>query len=453
MMTGHLTGVEPKLQAAETALEGAQPDDRTRDLIGHIAAIRAMLAVPQNQVETLLAQSRRALEYLHPNNLPARMTATWALGYASILQGDRTAARRAYAEVIALSQAVGNIILYIGATIGLGTVQEADNQLYQAAEIYRRVLQLAGDLPQPPACEAHLGLARICYEWNDLETAERHGQHSLSLARQMENADKCIACEVVLARVKLARGDLAGAATLLAEASQSARRHNLVFRRLEVAAAQVLIWLRQGQFVAAAQLAETSDLPLSQARVYLTQGDPSTALEVLAAWREQVEAKRLEDERLKVLVLQALALQAQGEGDQAVQLLLDALALAEPEGFIRTFVDEGRPMAQLLSAAAAQGLFPDYLGKLLSACDSEQQRADPRSLPPTIPAQTLFHPLSPRELEVLHLMARGLSNQEISEQLVIAESTVKGHNLNIFGKLQVERRTEAVARARELGLL
>jgi LuxR family maltose regulon positive regulatory protein len=110
-------------------------------------------------------------------------------------------------------------------------------------------------------------------------------------------------------------------------------------------------------------------------------------------------------------------------------------------------------MAQLLSAAAAQGLLPDYLGKLLSACDAEQQRAASSGLPPTTPTQTLFEPLSPRELEVLHLMARGLSNQEISERLVIAESTVKGHNLNIFGKLQVERRTEAVARARELGLL
>jgi LuxR family maltose regulon positive regulatory protein len=453
MMTGLLSGVEPKLQAAEVALEGAESDDQTRDLVGHIAAIRAMLAVSQNRVETLMAQSHRALEYLHPNNLPARMTATWALGYASSLQGDRTAARRAYAEVIALSQAVGNIILYIGATIGLGTIQEADNQLSLAAETYRRVLQLAGDLPQPPACEAHLGLARICYEWNDLEAAEQHGQHSFSLARQMENTDSGVACKVVLARLKLAQGDVAGAATLLAEASKSVRQHNLVFRLPEVAAAQVLTWLRQGQLVAAAQLAETSDLPLSQARVHLTQGDPSAALEVLAARREQVEAKQLEDERLKVLVLQGLALQAQGEGDQAVRLLLDALALAEPEGFIRTFVDEGRPMAQLLSAAAAQGLLPDYLGKLLSACDAEQQRASSSDLLTASPAQALFEPLSPRELEVLHLMARGLSNQEISERLVIAESTVKGHNLNIFGKLQVGRRTEAVARARELGLL
>jgi LuxR family maltose regulon positive regulatory protein len=171
---------------------------------------------------------------------------------------------------------------------------------------------------------------------------------------------------------------------------------------------------------------------------------------VLAAWREQAEAKHLEDERLKVMVLQALTLQAQGELDQAVQLLLDALALAEPEGFIRTFVDEGRPMMQLLSAAAAQGLMPDYLGKLLSVCDAEHQYEATSSAPSV---QLLFEPLSRREREVLQLIAEGCSNEDIAGRLVLAVSTVKGHNLKIFGKLQVQRRTEAVARARELGLL
>jgi LuxR family maltose regulon positive regulatory protein len=309
---------------------------------------------------------------------------------------------------------------------------------------------LAADLPQPPACEAHLGLARICYEWNDLEAAEQHGQQSLSLARQMENTDRSIAGEVVLARLKLAQGDVAGAATLLAGASQSVRRHNLVFRRPEVAAAQVLTWLRQGQLVAAMQLAERHDLPLSQARVYLAQGDPSAAMAVLSAWRGQAEAKRLEDERLKVLILQALALQAQREQDQAVQLLLDALALAEPEGFIRTFVDEGCPMLQLLSAAAAQGLMPNYLAKLLSVCDAEKQHEATLA---ALSVQPLVEPLSRREREVLQLIAQGCSNEEIARRLVLAVSTVKGHNLKIFDKLQVQRRTEAVARARELGLL
>src|SRR5947207_13129887 len=134
----------------------------------------------------------------------------------------------------------------------------------------------------------------------------------------------------------------------------------------EVAAAQVLTLLRQGSLSAAARLAQTHGLPLSQARVHLAQGDPSAALAVLSPWRRQVEAKGWEDERLKVMVLQAVALEAYGEKDKAVQLLCNALALAEPGGFIRLFVDEGPPMAHLLSEAEALGIMPDYTGKLLA---------------------------------------------------------------------------------------
>ncbi len=379
-MTGFLAGVEEKLQAAEAAMQGKERDDTTQDVVGQIAAIRAMLAVPANQLDTIMAQSRRALEYLHPSNLAARTSTLWTLGFASFLQGDRAAARRAYTEAIALSQAAGNLILYIGATIGLSNVQEADTQLALAAETYRRVLHLAGDLPQPPAIEAHLGLARLCYAWNDLEAAEQHGQQCVHLARQLENTDKWVAGEVELARLKLALGDEAGAAALLAEASQSARQHNLVYRIPEVAAVQVLMLLRQANLAAAAHLTQTYDLPLSQARIHLAQGDPSAALAVLSPWREQAEARGWEDERLKVLVLVAIALEAQGDKDQAVHLLLDALALAEPGGFIRLFVDEGKPMAHLLSKAAAIGRMPEYTGRCSPPLKQRSTSAKPHRL-------------------------------------------------------------------------
>ena len=188
--------------------------------------------------------------------------------------------------------------------------------------------------------------------------------------------------------------------------------------------------------------------------MYIAHGDSTAALAVLSPWRRQAEAKRWADERLKVMVLQALALHAQGEKDKAAQLLVDALALAEPDGFIRLFVDEGSSMARLLSAAAAIGLMPGYIGKLLAVLEAEaQKRESTSSLALVLPAQPLIEPLSRRELEVLYLMAQGLSNQEICERLFLALSTVKGHNRIIFDKLQVQRRTEAVARARELGLL
>jgi LuxR family maltose regulon positive regulatory protein len=183
----------------------------------------------------------------------------------------------------------------------------------------------------------------------------------------------------------------------------------------------------------------------------LAQGDSSAALSVLETYYHQVEAKGWQDEQLKVLVLQAIALRAHGEKDKAVQLLGETLALAESGGFIRLFVDEGTPMAQLLGEAASHGVMTAYIGKLLSAFDAEKRKNEGKpDLPPT---QPLIEPLSQRELEILHLIAQGLSNRQIAERLFLALDTVKGHNRIIFDKLQVQSRTEAVARAHELGLL
>lgn len=454
LVNGQTTGVEEKLEAAEAALQGAEEDDKTRNLIGQIAAAKAVLALTRYQAETVLAQSSRALEYLHSSNLSARANANWTLGLAYLFQGDRAAARRTFTEAASLSRVSGDIFTTILATIGLGNAEEAENRLYRAAETYQRVLQQAGDQPLQIVYEAYLGLGRIFYEWNDLDAAEQYGQKSLHLARQYDTAiDRFVICEVFLARLKLARGDAAGAAAILAQANQSARRQNFVHRIPEVVAAQVLTMLRQGNLSEAARLAQMQGLPISQARVHLAQGDTSAALAVLLPFRQQVEARGWEDEKLKVIVLQAVALHMHGGKDKAVQVLGDALALAEPGGFIRIFVDEGAPMAKLLSEAAAQGIMPEYTSKLLAIFNAEQGRKA-RSCPPTASSvQPLIEPLSPRELEVLQLIAQGLSNHEISERLFLALSTVKGHNQRIFDKLQVQRRTEAVARARELGLL
>jgi len=154
------------------------------------------------------------------------------------------------------------------------------------------------------------------------------------------------------------------------------------------------------------------------------------------------------------MVLQMVAHHAHGGKDKAVQLLGDALAPAEPGGFICTFVDEGSTMIQPLSKAVTRGVMPDYTGKLLVAFKAEKQRRAGESPLPTSPSlQPLIEPLGQRELEVLQLIAQGLSNREIGERLFLALNTVKVRNGNIYGRLQVQRRTEAVARARELGLL
>ena len=445
-MTGQpASQVEEKLHAAEAALQNAAPDDQTRDLVGYIAAIRAMLAIPQNQVATILAQSRRALELLHPANLAVRTTTTWTLGYAYQLQGDRAAARQAYTAAIAISQASGNIMVTIAATTSLGQVQEADNQLYLAAESYRRVLLLAGDPPGPAACEAYLGLARISYQWNDLAAAEQHGQQSFHLARQMGNIDTPAACGVLLARLRLAQGDLAGATTLVAQAAQFVREHHFGHWLPEVAAVQVRTLLAQGQLAAAAQLAQAHTLPLSQARVHLAQGDPAAALALLDPLRHQAAAKGWADERLQVLVLQAVALQAQGAQDQAGHRLGEALALAAPGGCIRLFVDEGRPLAALLRVTAPHGIAPDYVRQLRAALGQVDSSTPVASL--------LIEPLSERELEVLRLLGTELNGPEVARALMVSLNTMRTHTKNIYTKLGVNNRRAAVRRAEELHLL
>jgi len=467
---GQHTAVEQKLQAAEAALRGAEADDKNRDLLGRIASTRATLAVIQHDAETIITQSRRALEYLHPDNMPVRTATTYTLGYAYQLQGDRAAASQAFTEVIATGTSFGASIYTIAATVSLGQVQEADNQLSLATRTYARVLQLAGDPPDPIACEAYLGLARICYEWNDLDTAQQHGQQCLQLTRQMESVDTFASYGVFLARLRLAQGDLHGAVAVLDEAEAFVRQHNFVFRMPDVAAAQVLVLLRQGNLAAAAQLAQTHDLPISQARVHLAQGDPAMALAVLGPLRQKMEAKGWQDEQLKVIVLQAEAHHAQGEKDKAVQLLAEALSLAEPGGFIRIFVDEGPPMRLLIAdcrlqiARRAHGESNRHTGKLLAYIDtllaafpgSRAQAGNERATKDRSEIDNLqsamAEPLSVRELDVLRLLRTELNGPEIARRLMVSLNTMRTHTKNIYTKLGVTNRRAAVHRAEELDL-
>ncbi len=450
---GQTTGVEPKLKAAEAALQGAEPDIDTRDILGRIANNRATLAFIQYQPDTAIAQALCALEYLRPDNLPVRNISTWVLGAAYQQKGDRTAASQALTEAISISQTIGHTFVTKLATMGLGRVQETENRLYLAAETYRHTLELFGEYPLPSACEAHLGLARIYYEWNDLFAAEQHGLEGLRVAQQWDRLiDRFIVCEVFLARLKLARGDAAGAAAILAEAEQSVRQYNFVHRIPDVAAQQVILLLQQGDLDAAAHLAQTHEIPFSQARVYLAQRDPAAALAVLEPLRQQMEAKGWADELLKVMILQTIALHAYGEKDKAVQLLNEALALAEPGGFIRIFVDEGEVMRSLIEKLSCKRDHPlsGYVDKLLAAF------AQPMAAPNTTSMRQksdMIEPLSERELEVLKLLRSDLSGPEIAQQLIVSLNTLRTHTKNIFYKLGVNNRRAAIRRAEELKII
>jgi LuxR family maltose regulon positive regulatory protein len=450
---GRMTAVEEKLLAAEAALEGAELNDENRDLIGRIANVRANVAVGHRQLETILAQSQRALEFLHPENLTHRTATTWKLGVAYEIQGDRAAAKQAYSEAISICKTSGNLYTQILATTGLANILLAENQLHQAAETYREVLELVGDLPIPVAPHVHLCLARISYEWNHLETAQQHAEECFQVAQPYKRSyDIFVACQVFLARLKIAQGDVTGAEEILAQADQSAKQHNFLSQRPEVAAAKVLAKINQGDFATAARLAQSHDIPLSRARVFLVQKDPAAALALLKPIRRQAIDKCLLDEQLKVTVLEAIIHYKQDEKQQAVQILADALDLAEAGGFVRTFVDEGPLMARLLYEALSLGTSPDYVQRLLAAFqDIELESAIPSKMQST--NNEWIEPLTERELDILQLMAEGLTNPQIGERLYLALNTIKAHSRNIYGKLDVNNRTQAVLKAKSLGII
>jgi len=459
LIVGITTGVQEKLQAAEEGLQNSEPTAKTRNLIGRIATARATLALTRYQPETILVQSRRALEYLDANNFPDRTSAQWTQSVAYAFLGERAAARAAVNQAMALAEKSGRNFSLLLATTTSGTLQELDNELAAAVETYRRALQLAGEPALAFASDAHLGLARIFYEWNDLEAAQSHGEASLKLARQYDQViDRYIISLVFLARLKWAQGDAAGAREILTRAEHDARERNFALRLPEIASAQAALALAQGDIATAARLAENLKQPLLQARVLLAQGNAHDALIALDAYRQFVESKAWQDETLKVLALQAVALNANKGREKGLEQLGKALAMAEPAGFIRLFFDEGEPMRLLIANFRLQikdqpdeKRLLNYADKLLTAFAHSKNIV--KSEIKNQKSEIIVEPLSARELEILQLIAQGHSNQEICERLFLALSTVKGHNRVIFDKLQVKNRTEAVARARALGLI
>jgi LuxR family maltose regulon positive regulatory protein len=321
----------------------------------------------------------------------------------------------------------------------------------------------------------HVGMSNLHREHNDLKAATQHlltSQDLGELAGLPQNPYRWCAA---MARIREAQGDLDEALNLL---DQAERLYNANFSPnvRPIATRKVRVWVTQGRLGEALGWAHEQGLSVENELSYLHEFDHITLSRVLIAryWSDHAdrsiqEAMELLERLLKaaeeggrmgsvieILVLQALAYHAQGDLPAALLPLQHALALAEPEGYVRMFLDEGSSMLQLVREASAreimprQGL-PNYTGKLLAAFEAEKQKIEAK--PDLPPAQPLSDPLSQRELNILQLIAQGLSNREIGERLFLALDTIKGHNRVIFDKLQVQSRTEAIARARELGLL
>lgn len=426
--------IESVLDGAENSLEKQPKNAATQDLLGQVATIRAMLAIPQNLIDEIIVQAERALTLLAAGNLADRTTAAWALGYAYQLQGKFDAAARAHREALEISQKSGNVMISLATLISLGQIAELEYDLHTAETYYQRSLDVAGDPPLPPACEGHLGLARIQYEWDDLDAAQAHVEKSLPLAAQIENVDTSLKCGLLLTKIRIARQDVDAATAHLRNAELLAEQAHLAHKMQDVVAMKVSLLLKKGNLDSAATLAQEYDLPLSQAEVYLAQNDAAAALKVL---------NDAGDETLPAKLLKIAALDKLGKKESATELLTEALNLTAKSGVIRSFIDRGDAMSEILRRQTAQGDLKEYLHQLQNAFGVEE----------TLPTGGLIDPLSERELEILGLIEQGLSNREIGERLYLALNTIKGHNRKLFSKLQVQRRTEAVARARELGLL
>jgi LuxR family maltose regulon positive regulatory protein len=307
-------------------------------------------------------------------------------------------------------------------------------------------------------------------EHNDLKTATQHlltSQALGELAGMPQNPYRWCAA---MARIRKSQGDLDGALDLL---DQAERLYDANFSPnvRPIATRKVRVWVAQGRLGEALGWAREQGLSVENDLSYLHEFDHITLARVLLARYQSDRAdgsisgvvgllerllKAAEEggrkgSAIEILVLQAIAYHAQGDLPAALLPLQHALALAEPEGYIRMFLDEGSSMMQLLREASAREIMSDYTDKLLAAFESEKQKSEDK--PDLPPAQPLIDPLSQRELKILQLIAQGLSNREIGERLFLALDTVKGHNRKIFDKLQVQSRTEAIARARELGLL
>ena len=438
---GRTTGIAELLDRAEATL-GARQAPAPPELLGHLAGIRAMLALSRHRADEMIAQSRRALEYLPPHDLAGRAAAIQTLGYAHQVRGERGDARRAYAEALRLSRAAGSRFGELLGVMGLADLQALDTELHAAAAGYQEAIRLAAELPYPVVAEAHLGLARVHYEWNRLDDARRGGQQALDLARRLQNTDRPAACQVLLARIDLAHADPDAAGVLLEQAGRWVREHEDVAERADVMAALARLHLLRGDVEAASRLAEEFALPMIRARVLLARGDPAAALPVLRTWRSHAEARGWPDERLRAVVLEAIAARAAGSPHEARQLLDEAMDQAIPTGHVRLFLDEGTPMADLLRQVTGRH-HATALG-LLGAFPTAARSPGPG---------TLGEPLSARELEVLALLAEGLANQQIARRLFLSPLTVKVHLRNIYAKLGAGSRTQAVALGRGLGLL
>ena len=483
MLTHQLEKCAARLQDAERCLQENIPAEQRRTILGQLAAFRSQLARLVGDYERCVPLAHQALELLPETKemsmtLMLRASALGTVANAYLVDGDMTPTTERFVETtVASVRDLGNLPTTMRSISNLARLQLLQGRLRQAAVTIEQAAQLApgyeGLQSLINGADYYFILGDVRCEWNQLDRAEQQLVHGIGLVKESASADAEMITRgyLALARLQQARGESDQALATLDAFTQVADQRGFAPTLLaHGAAVRAHLELARGNLAAALRWAEASSVSISEelryqrereyltlARVRIAQGREtptgpylSEVLVFLGRLLEDAEAKMRMRSVLEVLLLRALALQAQGDHIGAMTALGRALALAEPEGFIRIFVDEGVPMVSLLRMAYPQNMSLPYVETLLKA-SGELIRVD--RYHSSSDSSLLVEPLTAREREVLRLLFEGASNRAIAEYLVLSVNTVKKHVYNICGKLGVQSRIQVIAKARTLNLL
>ena len=469
-LSGNLDRVDEMLLAAEELISRLEPTQDIRMMQGTIAAARAYRANLQGEAKIAADFARQALGFLPDINITSlslRTVAYALLGDASSMSGNLDEAREAYTEAAEIGQVAGDVHLTIVNNSNLANVLIEQGSLRQAAGIYSDTLQIA---TRPDGQKSIIAgrvygeLSQVYYEWNHLDDAFQYAQQCLTLCRQWGNMDQQAVGYVMLARLEHLQNHPGNVQEAMEAAEHLVNRFNLAPKySVWVMSALARLSILQGNLEKASQFVyqsgidevsthDESEIPYQQepivlilVRLLMAKGEFNAALALSQRLLQKAETGKRIGRIIEVLVLQSLAFQGKKDMDQALEALKKAFSLAQPEGYCRVFLDEGEPMLKLIFQAKAHRIGASFATELLFALGETPGKEPP-------PAQFLIEPLTARELEVLKLIEAGYSNQDIADKLVISMPTVKRHISNIYAKLGVESRTQAVSLGRELKL-
>jgi LuxR family maltose regulon positive regulatory protein len=452
----------------------AQPKDEIRNLKAHLYGLRAFQGVYSENFPQVFKMVEKSKSY-QPDEKFVWSSLNFALGWAYRFSGNLDSAFQAFVEASEISKESGNIYMAVSTFCRAAYGQVLMGKLHQAEQSFLEALEIAsieGSRQYPVAGYAYVYLSGIYHEWNDLKAARRYALEGIQLCKRVGYIMDQVVGLVYLSRIYLADGDLSTAQDVCQDAKElSQLMVDYVYVRRWVEDCQVRLWMAQGNYDALLTWVRTSDLRIEDVPDFKREIDHIILARALVALGIQYPARSYLDDALiltsnlyqlaetakwngktiEILVLQALALHANGDIHEALDALETALLLAEPEGFIRTFVDQGQPMAELLQLVTPKEISPSYSRRLLRILESERQIQKKEKK--DVLVSTLVEPLSKRELEVLKMLASDLSGPEIARELSVALSTVRYHTNNIYGKLSVHNRRQAVLRAHELDLL